>query len=209
MAFWAVKTALDSLSRRLLGIQDCFPQGSSPCFPMVLSDFWGQLWTQEFCPRTFLLAVVGPGMTVGQPTQGSLWPFTSPSQHKLIPKFSFWKHHYGSVGNTTLGHHVHFGLTSGNHYLGFPHKLCGWTQAGVSCICGAVLAVLRFSPNRGTSRNCCLSCCHSSRPNPLSFQAEIELRSWGVMMWLVERRLEELTSNPTLCYWSIQALSQK
>lgn len=102
MALHAVKTTLESLSRRLLGIQDCFPQGSSLCFPMILSDFWGQLWTQEFCPHTFLLAVVGPGMTVGRPTQGSLWPFTSPSQHKLIPNFWFWKHHYGSVGNRTF-----------------------------------------------------------------------------------------------------------
>lgn len=45
------------------------------------------MWTQEFCPRTFLLAVVGPGMTVGWPTQGNLWPFASPRQHKLIPNF--------------------------------------------------------------------------------------------------------------------------
>lgn len=73
---------------------------------------------QEFCPRTFLLAAVGPGMTVGQPVLSHQPTPTGAQCSFLSLKTPSWE-------CTRLWcHHGHFGFASGHHGLGCPHQIC-------------------------------------------------------------------------------------
>lgn len=99
-AIRTVEAACVFRSSRLLGIQDCFPRGSSLCFPMILSESeagCGILPTRISCCCCRSWDDSRSAHT-GQPV-------ASPAQTNISSSliFDFEKQSYGSVGNGSFG----------------------------------------------------------------------------------------------------------
>lgn len=76
---------------KAVGDTGLFPQGSSLCFPMILSDFWKPVVDSGILPTHISVGCCRSWDDCGSAHTGQ--PVAV--YHKLI--------HYGSVGNTTFG----------------------------------------------------------------------------------------------------------